>query len=234
MATEPLVAEAPHILVVDDDARLRVLLQNYLGQQGYRVTVAASAGAARQMMAGLSFDALILDVMMPGETGLGFVQALRGGARQVPVLMLSALAETGDRIAGLSAGSDDYLAKPFEPQELLLRLQSLLRRAAQAEAVLDEFSFGPYTFRLSSGELTAQDVPVRLTSREKEILRLLAKAEGRSVSRAELAGEESADATRKIDVQINRLRQKIEERPADPRYLQTIRGQGYALMTGPA
>ena len=233
MAKVRFVAEGPHILVVDDDARLRSLLQSYLGQQGFRVTAAPSAHAARQMMAGLTFDALVVDVMMPGETGLVFVKALRDVAGRVPVLMLSALAETGDRIAGLSSGSDDYLAKPFEPQELLLRLQSLLRRTMMQEAVIDEVGFGPFSFRLSSGELSKDGLPIRTTSREKDILRLLVKAEGRAVSRAALAGEASVDATRKIDVQINRLRQKIEDDPANPRFLQTIRGQGYALVTGP-
>jgi len=227
------MADVAHILVIDDDARLRQLLQNYLGQQGYRVTVAASAGAARQMMQGLAFDALVVDVMMPGETGLSFVKALRDAAGQVPVLMLSALSETGDRIAGLTSGSDDYLAKPFEPEELLLRLKSLLRRAVLSDAVIDDVGFGPFTFRMSSGELSKDALPVRITSREKEILRLLVRAEGTAVSRAALAGEASADATRKVDVQINRLRQKIEDDPTNPRFLQTLRGQGYALVTGP-
>ncbi|MDE2384636.1 MAG: response regulator [Alphaproteobacteria bacterium] len=226
------MAELPHILVVDDDARLRGLLHSFLTGQGYRVTVAASAAAARQMMEGLAFDALVVDVMMPGETGLSFVKDLRGGLGQVPVLMLSALSDAQDRIAGLASGSDDYLSKPFEPQELLLRLNNILRRARPAAVMLEEVEFGPFSFRLSSGELKRADEAIRLTTREKEILRVLARAEGKAVSRAELAGEASADATRKIDVQINRLRQKIEVDPANPRFLQTLRGQGYALFGG--
>ena len=219
-------------MVIDDDARLRGLLQSFLANEGYRVSVASSATAARQLMDGLAFDALVVDVMMPGETGISFVKSLRAKAGLVPVLMLSALAETGDRIAGLSSGSDDYLAKPFEPQELLLRLKSLLRRAAPRDAVPDDVAFGPFSFHVASGELRKRDETVRLTTREREILRLLAKAGGAVLSRVALAGGDGADATRKIDVQINRLRQKIEVDPTQPRHLQTLRGQGYALVIG--
>ena len=226
------VVEQPHIMVIDDDALLRGLLQNFLSREGYRVTAAASATAARQLMDGLAFDALVVDVMMPGGTGLSFVKSLRDQAGQVPVLMLSALAETSDRIAGLSSGSDDYLAKPFEPQELLLRLKSLLRRAGPRDAGPDGVAFGPFNFHIASGELRRLDEAVHLTTREREILRLLAKAGGAALSRVALAGGDSVDATRKIDVQINRLRQKIEVDPTQPRYLQTLRGQGYALMMG--
>ena len=231
------MAEAHHILVVDDDARLRSLLQNFLSAQGYRVSVAANAAAARRLMTGLSFDALVLDVMMPGESGLSFMQNLRGASApalgHVPVLMLSALSEAKDRIAGLSSGSDDYLAKPFEPAELLLRLKSLLRRIDSGVAEAQAYEFGPYTFQIALGELRRGQDVLRLTSGEKDILRRLAKAHGRALSRDDLSqGEDMAQGTRKIDVQINRLRQKIEVDPANPRYLQTVRGQGYALIAG--
>ena len=226
------MAEHPHILVVDDDARLRGLLKDFLSGKGYRVTAAPSAAAARKVMDGLSFDAIVLDVMMPGETGLAFVERLRSEAGQIPVLMLSALAESGDRIAGLSSGSDDYLTKPFEPQELLLRLQSLLRRSRAAIAEAQNIAFGPFTFEVQLGELRKSGDIVKLTTAEKDMLRVLVKASGKAVARDDLAGGESLDATRKVDVQINRLRQKIEDDPSAPRFLQTVRGQGYALMTG--
>ena len=226
------MAELPHILVVDDDARLRGLLKDFLSGKGYRVTAAPSAAAARKVMDGLSFDGIVLDVMMPGETGLAFVERLRRETGQIPVLMLSALAESGDRIAGLSSGSDDYLAKPFEPQELLLRLQSLLRRSRAALAEAQNIAFGPFTFEVQLGELRKSGDVVRLTTAEKDMLRVLVNASGQAVARDDLAGGASLDATRKVDVQINRLRQKIEDDPSAPRFLQTVRGQGYALMTG--
>ena len=226
------MADNPHILGVDDDARLRVLLKDFLSSKGYRVTTAPSALAANTMMGGLSFDAMVLDVMMPGESGLAFVKRLRGNAVPIPVLMLSALAESGDRISGLESGSDDYLTKPFEPQELLLRLQSLLRRSQAVVAQTQNVSFGPFSFEIQLGELLKSGKVVKLTTSEKDILRLLIKASGKVVSRDDLAGGESPDATRKVDVQINRLRQKIEDDPSMPRYLQTVRGQGYALLTG--
>jgi two-component system phosphate regulon response regulator OmpR len=231
------MAERHHILVVDDDARLRTLLQNFLSAQGYRVSVAASAAAARRVMQGLSFDALVLDVMMPGESGLALVESLRGdsslGAGRIPVLMLSALSEAKDRIAGLTSGSDDYLAKPFEPAELLLRLKNLLRRNDNAAADAQVFEFGPFSFQIMLGELRRGQDILRLTSGEKEILRLLVRAQGLPLSRDALAqGGGLAQGTRKIDVQINRLRQKIEKDPANPRYLQTVRGMGYVLIQG--
>jgi two-component system, OmpR family, phosphate regulon response regulator OmpR len=231
------MSEMHHVLVVDDDARLRSLLRNFLSAQGYRVSVAANAATARRLMQGLAFDAMIVDVMMPGETGLSFVQDLRSASRDptdhVPVLMLSALSETKDRIAGLSSGSDDYLAKPFEPEELLLRLKNLLRRNGPTSGEVPAYEFGPFSFHLALGELRKGESVLRLTSGEKDILRLLVKAQGKAMSREELAqGEAAVEGTRRIDVQINRLRQKIEVDPANPRYLQTVRGQGYALIVG--
>ena len=221
--------DAPHILVVDDDARLRKLLQHFLSGNGYRVSVAASALGARQMMEALAFDACVLDVMMPGETGLSFVKTLREERADIPVLMISALSESADRISGLSSGSDDYLPKPFEPEELLLRLRNLLRRAVVAKPRVDMARFGIFSFDLQLGELRKADVPLRLTTAEKEILRILAKANGEVVSRLGLALDGADVSTRKVDVQINRLRQKIEDDPANPRYLQTVRSAGYVL-----
>ncbi|MGQ0486026.1 MAG: response regulator [Hyphomicrobiales bacterium] len=224
------MGDRAHILVVDDDRRIRELLKSYLAENGFRVTVAESAAAARQRMQGLAFDLMVLDIMMPGESGLALTQALRGNLAEVPILMLSALSDTGDKIAGLQAGSDDYLAKPFEPRELLLRIRNLLRRAAPAASEEEsDVRFGSFNFNLPRGELRRDGELIKLTSREKELLRLLARRPGRPVARSELAAPGAADSARNIDVQINRLRRKIESDPANPAYLQTIRGSGYAL-----
>jgi two-component system, OmpR family, phosphate regulon response regulator OmpR len=217
---------APHILVVDDDRRIRELLTSYLAGKGFRVTAAGSAKLARERMRGMTFDLLVLDVMMPGESGLELVRSLRAAADGVPVLMLSALADSGDRIDGLSSGSDDYLAKPFEPAELLLRIQSILRR--QPRAAPSEARFGPCTFNAERGELRRGDELVRLTSRERDLMRLFVHKAGQTLSREELAHAPSEGA-RSIDVQINRLRRKIEDDPTYPVYLQTVRGAGYIL-----
>lgn len=224
--------EAPHILVVDDDRRIRQLLQSYLSEHGFRVTVAASASEARARMGGLVFDLLVLDIMMPGEDGLRFTENLRGGGSTVPILMLSALAETQDRIGGLAAGSDDYLPKPFEPQELLLRVRNLLRRAMPASQGPEEVRFGEFTFQLARGELRKQGTLVRITTRERDMLRVLARHGGQSVARSDLAHPGVDDGARAVDVQINRLRQKIEDDPSNPLYLQTVRGAGYVLHLG--
>jgi two-component system phosphate regulon response regulator OmpR len=220
-------SEAPHILVVDDDRRIRELLTSYLAGKGFRATAAASAREARERMRGICFDLLVLDVMMPGESGIELVRSLRAAADGVPVLILSALADSGDRIAGLSSGSDDYLAKPFEPAELLLRIQSILRRQPQ-RASLAEARFGACTFNAERGELRRGDELVRLTSRERDLMRLFVQRAGQTLSRAELAHNPSEGA-RSIDVQINRLRRKIEDDPSFPVYLQTVRGAGYIL-----
>jgi two-component system, OmpR family, phosphate regulon response regulator OmpR len=222
--------ETPHILVVDDDRRIRELLKSYLLENDYRVSVAASALEARKQMQGIAFDLIVLDVMMPGETGLSFINSLRAEKLQVPVLMLSALSETSDRIVGLSSGSDDYLAKPFEPKELLLRLQSLLRRAGPKITKQKKITFGDCQFDLSIGEFLRGGVPVKLTSREKDILRTLAQKPGEAFSRLQLALTGAEENERSVDVQINRLRQKIELDSANPKYLQTMRGAGYALF----
>ena len=227
------MAELPHILVVDDDRRIRALLQSYLREHGYRVSAAASSEEAKGLMAGLAFDLLIVDVMMPGEGGLALVSGLRAREQNVPVLMLSALSESADKIAGLATGSDDYLAKPFEPEELLLRLKSLLRRSAAKPMAFQSLKFGDFVFNLANSNLDQNGAPIRLTSREREILKLLCARPGEPVGRDELAEDGDLSATRKVDVQINRLRQKIEVDPANPRHLVTMRGAGYALMAEP-
>ena len=220
--------DLPHILIIDDDTRIRELLRSYLSQSGFRVSAAADAARAREMMRGMVFDLLVLDVMMPGESGLDLTQSLRQANNGVPILMLSALAETDDRIAGLASGSDDYLAKPFEPQELLLRVRSILKRREGATAQ-SEVSFGDCTFNLQRGELRRNGEAIRLTTRERDLLRMLAGRAGQTVSRLDLALPGTEENPRSVDVHINRLRGKIEENPAVPVYLQTVRGMGYTL-----
>ena len=222
--------DLPHILVVDDDRRIRSLLQSFLIENGFRISAAATAAEAREKMRIVAFDLVVLDIMMPGESGLSLTQSLRAEGNAVPVLMLSALAEPSDRIAGLETGSDDYLAKPFEPRELLLRIRGLLRRQ-QEQPVQSraEVAFGPFTFHLQRGELRKGAALVRLTSREREFLRTLAANAGNPVARADLAPETSEEGARSVDVQMVRLRQKIEDDPSNPLYLQTVRGTGYVL-----
>jgi two-component system, OmpR family, phosphate regulon response regulator OmpR len=223
------VDELPHILVVDDDRRIRQLLQSFLLENGFRITVAASAGEAREKMRGVIFDAVVLDIMMPGESGLALTQSLRAENNRVPVLMLSALTDPSDRIAGLETGSDDYLAKPFEPRELLLRIKGLLRRQEVPGRARGEVLFGAFVFHMQRGELRKGAELIKLTTREKDFLRTLATRAGSAVPRNELAPEGSEEGARSVDVQINRLRQKIEDDPSNPVYLQTVRGSGYVL-----
>lgn len=224
--------DAAHILIVDDDRRIRELLRRYLTERGFRVSTAASAQNARANMTGLVFDLVILDVMMPSESGLQFLEGLRRSDRDVPVLMLTARAETDDRISGLELGADDYLAKPFEPRELLLRITNILRRnmsppsATRPELV----RFGPFVFILDRGELRQGEDTVRLTERERDLLRALAERAGETVSRFDLVGTEGDTSERAVDVQINRLRRKIERDPTNPAFLQTVRGVGYRLV----
>jgi len=226
--------EPAHILVVDDDDRLRDLLQKYLSENGFRVTAAENAQVARAKMASISFDLLVLDLMMPGEHGLDFAASLRGGSlvtKDVPILMLTAMGETGDRIAGLETGADDYMAKPFEPRELLLRVNSILKRIPQeATAMPEEAILGGMRFDLGREELVRGETPIPLTSGEANLLKTLAETPGKVFSREELSARLALDGgERAIDVQVNRLRRKIEEDPRTPRYLQTVRGQGYIL-----
>lgn len=218
-----------HILVVDDDRRIRQLLQSFLMENGFRVSAAANAAEAREMMRIVAFDLMVLDIMMPGETGLSLAETLRAGGSAIPILMLSALADPADRIAGLETGSDDYLAKPFEPRELLLRIRGLLRRQEAPARGREEVSFGRFVFHVPRGDLWRDGEFVRLTSRERDVLRILAARAGSPVPRSDLAPEASEEGARSADVQINRLRQKIEDDPSNPVHLQTVRGAGYVL-----
>lgn len=222
----------PHVLVVDDDRRLRELLGSFLTANQCRVSAVDGAAEARRRMAGVEFDLIVLDVMMPGESGVEFARSLRASGNQVPILMLSALSDTEDRISGLTAGVDDYLAKPFEPRELLLRVQAILKRKAAVQpgqTQPNEVKFGPFTFNLARGELRRDGELVHLTTRERDILRVLASRPGMPVDRAEIIEPTQEESNRAVDVQINRLRRKIEEQPAMPVYLQTVRGHGYTL-----
>jgi len=228
--------ETPHILVVDDDTRLRGLLRKYLMDQGFRVTVAANAQDARRQLLSLDFDLIVLDRMMPGEDGLSLTRSLRE-TRDLPILMLTAMAEIDARIDGLEAGVDDYLSKPFEPRELLLRIRTILRRmtasAPAAVAIADDGTtvrLGAFEFRADREVLVGADGPVRLTSAEASLLRVLAKNAGQILSRDDLSRMcDINGAERTIDVQVTRLRRKIEPDPRLPRYLHTIRGRGYVL-----
>ena len=227
---EPLPDNAPHILVVDDDQKIRELLGRFLVSNGYRVTEAADAASARSFMRGLAFDLVMLDVMMPGESGLSLARDLKV-TRPVPILMLTALADAEDRISGLEAGVDDYVTKPFEPRELLLRLRNILRRGQAPNAQSDEIRMGPCVFSITRGELRREEESIKLTERERDLLRLFALRIGVPVPRHELSSDESTGSERAIDVQINRLRRKIEADPSNPVYLQTVRGKGYILYT---
>ena len=230
MRREPLPDNAPHILVVDDDQKIRALLGRFLASNGFRVTEAGDAGAARSFMRGLTFDLVLLDVMMPGETGLSLARDLKA-TRPVPICMLTALAEAKDRIMGLEAGVDDYVSKPFEPRELLLRIRNILRRGQAPAPSRDDIRMGPCIFNTTRGELRRDDDAIKLTERERDLLRLFAQRIGIPVPRHELASDDSTGSERAIDVQINRLRRKIECDPSNPVYLQTVRGKGYVLYT---
>ena len=221
--------DAAHLLVVDDDTRIRSLLSQYLTERGFRVTVAANATEARRKLEGLDFDLLVLDVMMAGESGVELTKSLRE-TKDVPILMLTALSETDMRIRGLEAGADDYISKPFDPRELILRINSILRRGgAPAKPKLEQIIFGGFSFNIVKRELKKGAEIIRLTDREQEIMSAFAQKPGETVPRHELVGAESEIGERTIDVQINRLRRKIEFDPANPVYLQTVRGIGYKL-----
>ncbi|HWK93966.1 MAG TPA: response regulator transcription factor [Pseudolabrys sp.] len=223
--------DAPHLLVVDDDRRIRDLLSRFLAGEGFRVTTADNAADARAKLAGLSFDLIILDVMMPGETGFEFARSLRGTS-DVPILMLTARDAAESRIEGLSLGADDYLSKPFEPRELSLRIANILKRAQPpAPAPVESVRFGPFVYHLARGELRRGDDVIRLTDREREMLRILCASPGETVSRMALAGNGDQVSERAVDVQVNRLRRKIEKNPANPLFVQTVRGIGYRLVS---
>jgi two-component system, OmpR family, phosphate regulon response regulator OmpR len=229
----PPADDAPHLLVVDDDRRIRDLLSRFLHGAGYRVTTATSAADARAKLGALHFDLLVLDVMMPGESGFDLAKAIRGEST-VPILMLTARDEKESRIQGLEIGADDYLAKPFEPRELSLRIANILKRAQPAPApAVESVRFGPFVFHLGRGELQRGEDMVRLTDREREMLRTLAENPGATVPRLALAGNGGGNNERAVDVQVNRLRRKIERDPANPLIVQTVRGIGYRLVTTP-
>ncbi len=221
--------DKPHILVVDDDTRLRELLRKYLTDNGYLVTTAQDAQDARAKLGVLAVDAMVLDVMMPGEDGLSLTRSLRSQGH-IPILLLTAMGEVEDRIGGLEAGADDYLAKPFEPRELLLRLASILRRAPKVEDAAPILSLGEFCWDLSRCELRKGEEMVHLTTAERDLMRILADKPGEAVSRDDLAAETgNAANARAVDVQVTRLRKKLEDDPRMPRYLQTVRGMGYML-----
>jgi two-component system phosphate regulon response regulator OmpR len=223
---------APHLLVVDDDRRIRDLLLRFLLAEGYRVTTAETAAEARAKLGGLSFDLLILDVMMPGETGFELARAIRVSSG-VPILMLTARDEAENRIKGLELGADDYLAKPFEPRELLLRIANILKRQLPAGPPIESVRFGEFVFHIGRGELRRGEEIVHLTDREREMLGALAAKPGETVPRLALAGDGHGVNERAVDVQVNRLRRKIERDPANPLIVQTVRGIGYRLMVAP-
>ncbi|MDO5704728.1 MAG: response regulator [Paracoccus sp. (in: a-proteobacteria)] len=227
-----------HILIVDDDERIRALLRRFLERHGYFVTAARDAAQARRLLGGLEFDLIVLDVMMPGEDGFSLTRDLRRRI-DTPILLLTAKGETSDRITGLESGADDYLPKPFEPRELLLRIAAILRRMPVAEIAQPKFlTLGQLRYDTEKSELWQGEAPLRLTGSEQALLRRLAASLGQPVSRAELiedlgrgaSGEETENSERAIDVQITRLRRKIEPDPREPRFLQTVRGTGYMLV----
>ena len=222
--------DAPHLLVVDDDRRIRDLLSRFLAGEGYRVSTADNAADARAKLKGLHFDLLVLDVMMPGESGFDFAKSLRNEST-VPILMLTARDAAESRIKGLEMGADDYLSKPFEPRELSLRIANILKRAQPAATPpVESVRFGPFVYHLGRGDLRKGEESIRLTDREREMLRILAATPGETVPRLALAGNGGAVSERAVDVQINRLRRKIERNPTNPLYVQTVRGIGYRLV----
>ncbi|TBN39486.1 response regulator [Paracoccus subflavus] len=227
-----------HLLIVDDDERIRELLGRFLRKNGFMVTLARDAAQARRLLAGLQFDLIVLDVMMPGEDGFSLTRSLRERLT-TPILLLTARGETEDRITGLEVGADDYLAKPFEPRELLLRIAAILRRVPAPEAHQPKFlTLGGLRYDIDKGELWQGETHLRLTGTEQSLLRRLAASRGEPVSRADLiedlgrggGGDEGDNSERAIDVQITRLRRKIEPDPREPRFLQTVRGTGYMLV----
>ncbi len=232
-----IVPEAPeaHLLIVDDDERIRGLLQKFLMRHGFWATVAKDAAQARRLLAGLEFDLIVLDVMMPGESGVALTRDLRIKLT-TPILLLTAKGETSDRIAGLEAGADDYLTKPFEPKELLLRINAILRRVPKEPEIHTGpkvLHLGPVKYDVEKGEMWHGQNPVRLTATESALMRIFAACPGEALSRTQLVEDLGRDGDqsqeRAVDVQITRLRRKIEADPKQPRYLQTVRGAGYML-----
>jgi two-component system phosphate regulon response regulator OmpR len=229
MSAATLGSDGAHLLVVDDDARLLDLLRRFLSERGFRVTTAEDAAAARRTLKSFDVDLIVLDVMMPGEDGLALTSSLREHS-EVPVLLLTAMGESSDRIAGLAHGADDYVVKPFEPEELVLRIEAILRRSHRStapEAVA--LRLGECVFDPARGELRRGVAAIRLTSSETACLRVFAASPGRTLSRQDLCTHTGAASERAVDVQVTRLRRKIEPNPKEPRYLRTVWGEGYVL-----
>ena len=227
----------PHLLIVDDDERIRSLLQQFLIQSDYLISTAEDAEQARTLLSGIEFDLIILDVMMPGQDGISFTAELRKLKNKTPILLLTARGETEDRIKGLEAGADDYLPKPFEPKELLLRINAILRRMPdlkEDQMVPKTLNFGNLSYDVARNELWEGQNQVRLTTTESQLMKIFTSALGEPISRADLVTSLGRDISsaqdRAIDVQITRLRRKIEVNPSQPRYLQTVRGAGYMLL----
>lgn len=227
---DPLPDNAVHILLVDDDQRIRDLLSRVLNDHGFRVTPAADVPAARAAMRSLVFDLVLLDVMLPGISGLEFARELKA-QQQIPICMLTARNQTEEKIEGLELGVDDYITKPYEVRELVLRIKNILRRGRPAPGPMDEIRMGDLTYHVGRGELRRGEEMVKLTERERDLLRQFASRPGLPIARHELATDDTTGSERSIDVQINRLRQKIESNPSSPVYLQTARGKGYVLFT---
>lgn len=236
-ATIDNYAELPHILVVDDDDRIRELVSRYLKEHGYFVSTAADAAEAKEILEFAQYDALIVDVMMPGQDGKEFTQELRQGNSQsndVPVLLLTAMGEVEDKISGLETGADDYLTKPFDPRELVLRLEAILRRRPKyAVEEVKEYQIGPWIYKVDYKELFSDVQTIKLTDGETRMLTTLALKANDVVSRDDLANACDIDPeNRTVDVQVTRLRRKLEEDSGSPRLLQTVRGKGYLLRVG--
>ena len=227
----------PHLLIVDDDERIRSLLQQFLVQSDYLVSSAEDAEQARTLLSAIEFDLIILDVMMPGQDGISFTAELRTLQNNTPILLLTARGETEDRIKGLEAGADDYLPKPFEPKELLLRINAILRRMPdlkEDQMMPKTLSLGHLKYDVARNELWEGDNQIRLTTTESQLMKIFTSALGEPISRVDLVTSLGRDVSsaqdRAIDVQITRLRRKIEVNPGQPRYLQTVRGAGYMLL----
>ena len=227
----------PHLLIVDDDERIRSLLQQFLVQSDYLVSTAEDAEHARTLLSAIEFDLIILDVMMPGQDGISFTAELRTLQNNTPILLLTARGETEDRIKGLEAGADDYLPKPFEPKELLLRINAILRRMPdlkEDQMMPKTLSLGHLKYDVARNELWEGETQIRLTTTESQLMKIFTSALGEPISRVDLVTSLGRDISsaqdRAIDVQITRLRRKIEVNPGQPRYLQTVRGAGYMLL----
>jgi len=227
----------PHLLIVDDDERIRSLLQQFLVQSDYLVSTAEDAEQARTLLSAIEFDLIILDVMMPGQDGISFTGELRTLQNNTPILLLTARGETEDRIKGLEAGADDYLPKPFEPKELLLRINAILRRMPdlkEDQMMPKTLSLGHLKYDVARNELWEGETQIRLTTTESQLMKIFTSALGEPISRIDLVTSLGRDVSsaqdRAIDVQITRLRRKIEVNPGQPRYLQTVRGAGYMLL----